>query len=177
MIKVIYHALWIFQVNFRKKIIFFVEKSCFLRFFHFLSRKISVSVQTGLYFLLPQIWEQSSSQVELDCFRVLLFITKEWFWKKQSFFEKQLDIFEKGDILLLSLSRSVAQPGIRALGSGPRGRKFESCHSDHFFLNSFISISYSDFSCSFSALKWTTNWTTTKENVFHGSRNPESRQA
>ena len=28
-----------------------------------------------------------------------------------------------------------------------------------------------------SALKWTTNWTTIKENVFHGSRNPESRQA
>ena len=145
MIEVIYHTLLIFQVNFRKKIIFFVEKSCFLRFFHFLSRKISVSVQTGLYFLLPQIWAQSSSQAELDCFRVLLFITKEWFWKKQSFFEKQLDIFEKGDILLLSLSRSVAQPGIRALGSGPRGRKFESCHSDHFFCSLISSPLWLDF--------------------------------
>ena len=69
------------------------------------------------------------------------------------FFKRELDFLKNEDILSFYRSRSVAQPGIRALGSGPRGRKFESCHSDHFFLNSFISISYSDFSCSFFCLE------------------------
>src|SRR6202007_2093923 len=36
----------------------------------------------------------------------------------------------KGDAISRGLSRSVAQPG-RALRSGRRGRRFESCHSDH----------------------------------------------
>ena len=49
------------------------------------------------------------------------------------FFKRELDFLKNEDILLFYRSRSVAQPGIRALGSGPRGRKFESCHSDHFF--------------------------------------------
>ncbi len=37
----------------------------------------------------------------------------------------------EGDAISRGLSRSVAQPG-RALRSGRRGRRFESCHSDHF---------------------------------------------
>ena len=69
------------------------------------------------------------------------------------FFKRELDFLKNEDILLFYRSRSVAQPGIRALGSGPRGRKFESCHSDHFFFKSFISSSCTRFFCLDSALK------------------------
>ena len=40
--------------------------------------------------------------------------------------------WQKPKAISRGLSRSVAQPG-RALLSGSRGRRFESCHSDHDF--------------------------------------------
>ena len=92
---------------------------------------------------------------------------------------KKKDIFSwyglakvKNDVILCeqaqgTLASLPIQVGVwlslaRALRSGRRGRRFESSHPDHSILNSFISTSYTDFSCSFSALKWTTNWTTSQ---------------
>ena len=45
----------------------------------------------------------------------------------------------KADAISRGLSRSVAQPG-RALRSGRRGRRFESCHSDQNFIRFFVLI-------------------------------------